>query len=181
MGIAQSTQAQACQRLGHDMKLRAVAPSDAHQMARLWHENAMESVAINPRFRPRISVDAYAARVEAELASREIIGWGVVTQPDDALVAYLTAEIVAPSAKWEQDGFLSVLDVDVRSTERRRGHATSLLRLAIGHARTLGLKRVELSWLASDACSSAVWSKLGFRPYLHSGYLDLPPTSEGRA
>lgn len=156
------------------MEIRALDPSDARQIARLWYENSMESVAINPRFRPRISVDTYAMQVGAELASGEIIGWGVATQPADALVAYLTAEMVAPSTKWEQDGHLYILDVDVQSTERRRGHARNLLRAAIEHARHWGIKRVELSWLASDPRSSAVWLKLGFRPFLHHGYLELP-------
>jgi ribosomal protein S18 acetylase RimI-like enzyme len=155
------------------MHTRDLLPLDAAAMAALWHSGALESGARDPGFLPRMPVAEYANQVSAQLAEKRLFGWGVYGEQHGELHAYLTAKMVAPSAEWQQDGHLYVLDVDVHVAQRRKGYATHLLGLAIAHARRLGISRVELSWLATDPRSSAMWSKLGFRPYLHRGYLHV--------
>jgi len=159
---------------------RELAPEDATAVAALWHAGALESGARDPGFLPRMPVGDYANQVSKELADGQLLGWGVFGEQHDELHAYLTAQVVGPSVEWQQDGHLYVLDVDVHVAQRRKGHATYLLGQAVAHAQGLGLTRIELSWLATDPRSSALWGKLGFRPFLHKGYLSIGAVAEGR-
>lgn len=152
---------------------RDLVPHDAPAIAALWHAGGLESGARDPGFLPRMPVDDYANQLSIELAEKQLLGWGVFGDQYDDLHAYLTAKVVGPSVEWQQDAHLYVLDVDVHVARRRKGHATRLLGQAIAHARRLGLTRVELSWLVADPRSSALWGKLGFRPYLQRGRLHI--------
>ena len=161
------------------MPMRDLAPQDVPAIAALWHAGGLESGARDPRFLPRMPVDDYASQIAAELAGKQLFGWGVFGDRHNELHAYLTAKVMGPSVEWQQDGHLYVLDVDVHAAHRRRGHATRPFGEAIAHARRLALARVELSWIAADPRSSAMWAKLGFRPYLHRGSLDVEQASQG--
>jgi ribosomal protein S18 acetylase RimI-like enzyme len=156
------------------MNIRPLEPTDAKAVAALWHAGAAESGAVNPGFLPRLSAAEYAELVREELNAKVILGWCATLTTDRSLLAYLTAKLVAPSVEWQQGGHLYIVDVDVSSSVRRRGYATALLHHAANHARGLGLSRIELSWLADDPRSTSLWAKLGFRSYLHRGFLNLP-------
>ena len=153
------------------MHIRPLTPEDASAVARLWHAGCTESGAAHPLFIPRMSVEACSADVAADLREGSMLGWGIF---DDALLAYLTARVVGPSAEWHQDAHLSILDVDVATPARHRGYAKALLGCALDHAREQRFDRVELGWLADDARSSAVWKALGARPYLVRGIIEVP-------
>lgn len=128
-------------------------------------------------FRPRASTETYAELLAQQLASSEVFGWGAfAAETDNAeLLGYLTAEIREASREWEQDAILYILDVDVALTLRGRGIAKSLLRLALAKAATMNIARAELSWIANDPRSAAVWMRLGFQPYLTRGWIAVDP------
>lgn len=154
------------------MEVRTLTPEDAADIARLWHAGALDSGEAEPRFMPRIGAGDYAGRIGQQLENGERFGWGVAGE-DGRLVAYLTARIEKASSDWSKDAYLCVLDVDVQADQRQRGHVRRLLAAAQAHAKGEGLTRIELSWIANDARADAVWTKLGFRPFIKVGYIDL--------
>jgi ribosomal protein S18 acetylase RimI-like enzyme len=153
------------------MQIRKLSPIDAPQVAALWHEGTTASGTVDASFLPRPSISEYAESTRTALDSGSVFGWCVVGEDQRSLVGYLTAEVVPRSKEWQMEPYLHVLDVDVKSTARQQGHATRLLQAAVSYARSIGLARVELSWLVRDPRSSAVWTKLGFQPYLCRGFL----------
>lgn len=155
------------------MDVRKLSPNDAMEVARLWQAGALDSANADPCFVPRLGIPEYAQRIEQQLTSGKLIGWGLPSSDGAGLVAYLTAKIEAPSEVWSQDGHLYVCDVDVQADQRERGHLRRLLACAQAHARAAGLNRIELGWIAGDARAEAAWTRLGFRPFIQVGYLDL--------
>lgn len=155
------------------MHFRELQPEDSAAIAAIWRTGAEESGMRDPAFRPRISVAAYGERVRADLAASKVFGWAAFATPahEEPLCGYLTAEIREPSVEWAQDRILYVLDVDVAPAWRGRGIAKALVNLAVERAVSLGISRLELSWIANDPRSSEVWARLGFREYLVRGYL----------
>ena len=162
------------------MTIRLLIPNDAKAIAVLWHAGATESGAVDRAFLPRLSQQDYTKVVREELESGAIFGWCALSADELSIVAYLTAELVKESVEWQMESYLYVIDVDVDSSARRQGHATRLLTKAAAHARALGLRRVELSWLANDKRATEVWSRLGFRSYLHRGFIDLREPADKR-
>ncbi|HEU4852372.1 MAG TPA: GNAT family N-acetyltransferase [Telluria sp.] len=155
------------------MEVRPLCPEDSAEVARLWHAGARDSGQADPRFLPRMSPSEYVARIERELEGGALFGWGIPAAGAHGLVAYLTARIDGASAEWSQDGHLYVCDVDVQADQRGRGHLRRLLACAREHAKARGLDRIELSWIANDPRAEAVWTRLGFRPFVQVGYLDI--------
>lgn len=157
------------------MNIRKLSPADALEVAALWHEGTTASGEIDSLFLPRLSIVDYAERIHAMFTGGSIFGWCVVSKDKGRLIGYLTAEIIPISTEWQMDSYLHILDVDITSSSRQKGCATKLLQAAIEHAKCIGLRRIELSWLAKDPRSSAVWAKLGFEPYLYRGFLHIQP------
>ncbi|GAB3257768.1 GNAT family N-acetyltransferase [Chitinimonas naiadis] len=155
------------------MTIRALQRGDAGAIATLWHAGTSESGVHEPRYLPRISVVDYARRIGEELARGDIFGWGAFAdeEVDESMLAYMTALIQPASIECRLDACLQVIDVDVAAPARGRGWARALLEAARLHARERGLARVEIHWLIDDPRASAVWHKLGFKPYLQRGYL----------
>jgi ribosomal protein S18 acetylase RimI-like enzyme len=112
-----------------------------------------------------MSVAEYAESVGAELEAKAIVGWGAFG-PSNALLGYLTARLVQPSAEFQQTSHLYILDLDVRPQSRRQGVGTRLVQVARSHTSGSGVASVEVGWLAADARASAFWRKQGFVPYL---------------
>lgn len=151
------------------MFTRALVPADANSVAALWIAGALESSAIEPAFRPRVSVAEYAPTVKAELKTEAIVGWGAFMAEEGGLLGYLTARPTDPSPEFRQAKFLYLLDLDVRQDARRRGIASQLVALARVFAKERGLGSIEVSWLSSDERATAFWRSQGFAPYLARG------------
>lgn len=155
------------------MQILPLTAGHAHAVAALWHPGAQESALHEARYMPCISIEAYAAQLAEALGAGQVIGWGVFSAPDDALLAYLTAQTNFPEPEFAAQAYLMLLDLDVHPSARQQGLARRLVDCACAHARANGIGRIEVNWLQADARAAAVWNKLGFKPYLARGSLDV--------
>ena len=147
------------------MKTRALASADASAVAEVWLAGAHESAAVDGAFRPRVSVSEYGASLAEEFASGAIVGWGCFSA-EGSLLGYLTARASEASREFVPAKYLYLLDLDVRSSARRQGIASELVRTARLFAAASGLASVEVSWLIADARATAFWRARGFVQYL---------------
>jgi ribosomal protein S18 acetylase RimI-like enzyme len=147
------------------MKTRALAAADASAVAELWLVGAQESAAVDSAFLPRVSVSEYSASLTEELLSGAVVGWGCYSV-EGSLMGYLTARLSEASAEFVPSKYLYLLDLDVRSSARRQGVASELVRAARRFSLESGVGSLEVSWLLADARATAFWHKQGFIQYL---------------
>ncbi len=142
--------------------IRSLQSTDGPEIARLWLDGILESAVEDASFRPLRTLDEYAESLAAEFASGDSIGWGVVADATQEMVAYLMAGITPANTDLDQPAFLYLQELDVGRAHRRRGLGAQLVVTAKEFAREQRLESVEVSWISTDARATAFWLKQGF-------------------
>ena len=153
------------------MEVVELRTTHASELASLWLAGVRENAFSDRAYLPAVSQVQYAETIAARLASGSVFGWAVVLPSSPHLAAYLTAELKESAPEFLHRKYLSLLDLDVRHTERRKGLGTSLVGAAKRYAKSVGLASIEANWVTVDVQASAFWHRQGFGPYLSRGTL----------
>jgi len=146
---------------GPDGSLRRAGAADLRALAGLWLDVTRHHSAIDRQFTPRGDAEPEVIRLlDAQLSDPDtaIFVWDSAGQ----LQGFCTVRVDRAPPILEETERAEIVDLGVRSEERRRGVGRSLADAALAWVRARGTERVEVRVAARNREGQAFWRALEF-------------------
>jgi GNAT superfamily N-acetyltransferase len=151
-----------------DVEVRRARRADVPGIVRLWHELIEHHRPFDPYLRRRPQGSRiFGNWVRKYIGSRKQLA--LVAECQGRPVGYALAHIRnMPLPIW-QKAYVSISDMCVTESARRKGTGRRMLREVEKWARCKGLARLEVGYLPKNRHAFSFWHKMGFKPIRHTG------------